>query len=54
MISSSTLQIVEGAGHMVHHVATDPVAEAILTVSRTAREPVSGGALSNSGHSPEA
>jgi pimeloyl-ACP methyl ester carboxylesterase len=43
-ISGSTLRIVEGAGHMVHHVAADPVAEAILTVIRTAREPGSGGA----------
>jgi pimeloyl-ACP methyl ester carboxylesterase len=35
-ISGSTLLIVEGAGHMVHHIATDQVAEAILAVANTA------------------
>ena len=38
-IPSSTLRIVEGAGHMIHHVATDRVVEAILTVTKTARMP---------------
>ena len=37
-ISGSSLQIIQGAGHMVHHVADDQVVEAILTVVR-----VSGG-----------
>jgi pimeloyl-ACP methyl ester carboxylesterase len=32
-LPGSTLQIVEGAGHMVHHVATDRVVEAILAVA---------------------
>ena len=31
-IPGSTLRIVTGAGHMVHHVATDQVVEAILAV----------------------
>ena len=35
-IPGSTLLIVEGAGHMVHHIATDQVAEAILAVANTA------------------
>jgi pimeloyl-ACP methyl ester carboxylesterase len=33
-ISGSSLQIIQGAGHMVHHVADDQVVEAILTVVR--------------------
>jgi pimeloyl-ACP methyl ester carboxylesterase len=37
----STLQIVAGAGHMVHHVATDQVVEAILAVARTSDDPIS-------------
>lgn len=53
-ISSSTLQIVEGAGHMIHHVATDQVVEAILTVTQAARKPVDGGAALSPGHSPGA
>jgi pimeloyl-ACP methyl ester carboxylesterase len=45
-ISGSTLLIVKGAGHMVHHVATDQVAEAILAVAKTAsRSPRTSGAL---------
>jgi pimeloyl-ACP methyl ester carboxylesterase len=45
-ISGSTLLIVKGAGHMVHHVATDQVAEAILAVAKTAsRSPRTNGAL---------
>lgn len=40
-IPGSTLRIVKGAGHMVHHVATDQVVEAILAVTRTAGGPVS-------------
>jgi pimeloyl-ACP methyl ester carboxylesterase len=44
-ISGSTFLIVEGAGHMVHHVATDQVAETILGVVRTAsRSPRMSGA----------
>jgi pimeloyl-ACP methyl ester carboxylesterase len=44
-ISGSTLLIVKGAGHMVHHVATDQVAETILGVVRTAsRSPRRSGA----------
>jgi pimeloyl-ACP methyl ester carboxylesterase len=35
-ISGSTLLIVEGAGHMVHHVASYQVAEAVLAVADTA------------------
>lgn len=38
-ISNSTLQIVEGAGHMIHHVANDLVVKTILTVTN-AEEPV--------------
>jgi pimeloyl-ACP methyl ester carboxylesterase len=45
-ISGSTLLIVEGAGHMVHHVAPDQVAEAILAAVNTAsRCPSRSGAL---------
>jgi pimeloyl-ACP methyl ester carboxylesterase len=40
-IPGSTLRIVEGAGHMVHHVAADQVAEAILAVVRTSSGPAS-------------
>jgi hypothetical protein len=36
-ISGSSLQIIQGAGHMVHHVADDQVVEAILTVARYPR-----------------
>jgi pimeloyl-ACP methyl ester carboxylesterase len=38
-IPGSTLQIVQGAGHMVHHVASDQVVEAILGVVRMSGEP---------------
>jgi pimeloyl-ACP methyl ester carboxylesterase len=34
-IPGSTLHIIEGAGHMVHHVAAGQVTDAILTMSRT-------------------
>jgi pimeloyl-ACP methyl ester carboxylesterase len=44
LISSSTLQIMEGVGHMIHHVAPDQVVETILTVTKTAQEPGPGGA----------
>jgi pimeloyl-ACP methyl ester carboxylesterase len=45
-ISGSTLLIVEGAGHMVHHVATDQVAQAILAMAWIAsRSPWRSGAL---------
>ena len=40
-IPGSTLRIVAGAGHMVHHVAADQVAEAILAVTRSSGDPVS-------------
>ena len=40
----STLQIVAGAGHMVHHVATDQVVEAILAVTGTSDAPISSAA----------
>ncbi len=40
-IPGSTLRVVEGAGHMVHHVAADQVAEAIRAVAER-----SGGAVS--------
>jgi pimeloyl-ACP methyl ester carboxylesterase len=46
-VSGSTLQIVEGAGHMIHHVATDQVVEAILTATKAVRKPVHGGAALN-------
>jgi len=39
-IPGSTLQIVEGAGHMVHHVVTDRVAEVILAVAGSAGDPI--------------
>jgi pimeloyl-ACP methyl ester carboxylesterase len=39
-IPGSSLQIVEGAGHMVHHVATDRVVEAILAVARSSGGPI--------------
>lgn len=40
-IPGSTLRIVEGAGHMVHHVVPDQVAEMILSINKTASgEPV--------------
>jgi pimeloyl-ACP methyl ester carboxylesterase len=41
----STLQIVAGAGHMVHYVATDQVVEAILAVTRTSDDRISSTAL---------
>jgi pimeloyl-ACP methyl ester carboxylesterase len=39
-IPGSTLQIIEGAGHMVHHVATDRVVEVILAVAGSAGDPI--------------
>ncbi len=39
-LPNGTLRIVEGAGHMVHHVATDQVVEAILAVARTSGDAV--------------
>ena len=39
-IPGSSLRIIKGAGHMVHHVATDQVVEAILAVTRNAGQPV--------------
>lgn len=53
-ISSSTLQIIEGVGHMIHHVATDQVVETIHTMIEAARKPAHGGAALNSWHSPRA
>jgi pimeloyl-ACP methyl ester carboxylesterase len=45
-ISGSTLLSVEGAGHMVHHLATDEVAEAVLAMARTAsRSPLRSSAV---------
>jgi pimeloyl-ACP methyl ester carboxylesterase len=38
-IRGSSLRVVEGAGHMVHHVATDQVAETILAVVRASGDP---------------
>ena len=38
-IPGSTLQIVQGAGHMIHHVASDQVVRAILAVVRVSGEP---------------
>lgn len=46
-ISGSTLRIFEGAGHMVHHVATDQVVETIGSVAHTPAKPVREGAASN-------
>ena len=39
-VPGSTLRVVEGAGHMVHHVATDQVVEAILAVAGTSGDPI--------------
>jgi hypothetical protein len=39
-IPGCSLQIVEGAGHMVHHVATDRVVEVILAVVGGAGDPI--------------
>lgn len=50
-IPGSALRIVEGAGHMVHHVATDQVVETILLVTQAVGRPVRGGAA-NSRQSP--
>jgi pimeloyl-ACP methyl ester carboxylesterase len=38
-VPGSTLHIVEGAGHMVHHVATDRAVEAILAVAGSSGDP---------------
>jgi pimeloyl-ACP methyl ester carboxylesterase len=38
-IPGSSLQVVEGAGHMLHHVAADQVTEAVLEVARTSDDP---------------
>ena len=38
-LPGSTLQIIEGAGHMVHHVATDRVVEAIQAVAGRSGDP---------------
>lgn len=38
-IPGSTLRIVKGAGHMVHHVATEEVAETVLAVVRASGDP---------------
>jgi pimeloyl-ACP methyl ester carboxylesterase len=40
-IPGSSLDIVQGAGHMVHHSATDRVAEAILAVARSSGASIS-------------
>ena len=48
-IPGSTLQIVQGAGHMIHHVAGEQVVEAIFTVIRVS-EP---GAPSRPGENAE-
>ena len=57
-VPDATLRIVEGAGHMVHHVATEQVVEAIEEVARRAgaglggaspRPPSGGGARARSG-----
>jgi pimeloyl-ACP methyl ester carboxylesterase len=40
-VPGSTLRIVEGAGHMVHHVAADQVVEAIQAVARSSGDPIS-------------
>jgi pimeloyl-ACP methyl ester carboxylesterase len=48
-IPGSTLQIVQGAGHMIHHVAGEQVVEAIFTVVRVS-EP---GAPSRAGENAE-
>ncbi|PTQ12396.1 alpha/beta hydrolase [Sphingomonas oleivorans] len=56
-ISGSNLRIVAGAGHMVHHVATDQVAEAILMLTGIAGKPAygaAGAAAPNPRHPPEA
>jgi pimeloyl-ACP methyl ester carboxylesterase len=38
-INGSTLQIIEGGGHTVHHIAPDQTAEAILEVARKSGGP---------------
>jgi pimeloyl-ACP methyl ester carboxylesterase len=38
-VSGSTLQIVRGAGHMVHHVAADQVIEAIQALAKRSEDP---------------
>jgi pimeloyl-ACP methyl ester carboxylesterase len=43
-IPGSTLRIVQGAGHMVHHVASERVADAILAVAQTSPEQTRSGA----------
>jgi pimeloyl-ACP methyl ester carboxylesterase len=39
-LPGSTLEIVKGAGHMIHHVATDRAVEAILAVAAKSGEPL--------------
>ena len=39
-IPGSTLQIVPGVGHMVHHTAPDQVTAAILAVARASGDPI--------------
>jgi pimeloyl-ACP methyl ester carboxylesterase len=43
-IPGSTLQIVPGVGHMVHHTAPDQVAAAILAVARASGDPIASAA----------
>lgn len=51
-ISGSTLRIVGGAGHMIHHVATDQVVETILSATKAAGKPVGPAATPVFPHSP--
>jgi pimeloyl-ACP methyl ester carboxylesterase len=41
VIPGSSLQIIGGAGHMIHHVATERVVRAILALARPGRVPAS-------------
>jgi pimeloyl-ACP methyl ester carboxylesterase len=54
-LPGSTLQIVQGAGHMIHHVATDQVVAAILGVIGLSGEPgFRSSAHQDRKHPPEA
>ena len=43
ILPGSVLQIVKGAGHMVHHVATEQVVQAIESVVEATRDPRAAG-----------
>ena len=48
-IRGSVLQIVKGAGHMVHHLAARQVAEAVESVAKTSPPHIFAGATATSG-----